>query len=221
MTIDEKADISRTFIALALARYPRTFVSCSFGKDSRVLVELAVSVKPDIEVIGLDTGYEFPETLSFAEQLVREKRLNFRWESPTKEEREVIERTYAGEFVKNGQSMCCEMKIPTANRVMRQYDAWITGLRRDETEFRRNTGLVEEGTIVKVNPLAFWTKDDIWNYIREHKLSYHPLYDQGYASLGCKPCTTSGTTHDSGGRQGQFERAGRSGRGGECGLHTA
>lgn len=223
MTVEEKADISRTLIALALAKYPRIFVSCSFGKDSRVLVELATAVKPDIEIIGLNTGYEFPETLAFADELASEKNLNFRWESPTTDEVTAIKESYGDSFIKNGQYLCCEMKIPTANRIMRGYDAWITGLRRDETEFRKNTKLVEEGRIVKVNPLAFWTHDDIWQYIREHNLSHHPLYAKGYASLGCQPCTTEGRVQSGGGRQGQFERAGRfvmGSDGKECGLHT-
>jgi len=221
MTIEEKADISRTVIALALDKYPNAFIACSFGKDSRVLVELATAVKHDIDIVGLDTGYEFPETLEYAKELTRERNLNFRWESPTQEERERIEKEYGDNFVKNGQSMCCEMKIPTANRIMAQYDAWITGLRRDETEFRQNTGLIEQGRIIKINPIAFWTQDDVWEYIRSNKLSYHPLYDAGYPSLGCQPCTTSGDRKKGGGRQGQFERAGRSGNGKECGLHTS
>lgn len=221
MNVEEKADISRTIIRLALEKYRRTFLSCSFGKDSRVLVELAAAVQPDIEIIGLNTGYEFPETLAYADALAREKGLNFRWESPTEQEKTDIETLYGGEFVRNGQSMCCEMKIPVANRVMAGYDAWLTGLRRDETEFRKNTGLIEEGKITKINPIAFWTHDDIWQYIRDNKLSYHPLYDQGYPSLGCQPCTTAGATRSGGGRQGQFERAGRSGVGKECGLHTS
>jgi len=105
-----------------------------------------------------------------------------------------------------------------------RYGAWITGLRRDETEHRKNLGIVEPWTVTKVNPIAFWTKDEIWEYIRSNNLKYHPLYDTGYPSLGCKPCTTQGRIQVGGGRQGQFERAGRfsgSGNaGGECGLHT-
>jgi phosphoadenosine phosphosulfate reductase len=132
------------------------------------------------------------------------------------------EASYGGPFIKNGQYMCCEMKIPAAHRVMQKYDAWFTGLRRDETAFRKNMGITEMGKILKINPLAFWTHDDIWNYIRAHELSYHPLYDQRFRSLGCKPCTTTGRTRSGGGRQGQFERAGRFVAGNdakECGLH--
>ena len=224
MNLEEKADLSRTIIELAVKAYPKIFLSCSFGKDSRVLLDLALAVKPDIEVIGIDTGYEFPETLEFGNSLVEDLKLNFRWVTANAEEKKRIDDDYGDSFIKNDQYKCCEMKIPAINGVLGQYDAWITGLRRDETEYRKNTKIVEHGKIAKVNPIAFWTKDDVWDYIKEQKLRYHPLYDQGYPSLGCKPCTTEGKVRDGGGRQGQFERAGRfvgtDNQGQECGLHT-
>ncbi|MBI5644474.1 phosphoadenylyl-sulfate reductase [Candidatus Kaiserbacteria bacterium] len=224
MTIQEKADISKTIIALALAQYPRMFVSCSFGKDSRVLVDLAVQVKPDIEICGIDTGYEFKETLNFADRLVASRGLNFRWLRPTSNDIARIEEYYGDAFIKDDQYKCCEMKIPAINNVLAEYDAWVTGLRRDETEFRKNTPIVERGKIAKINPIAFWTHDDVWNYIKENNLEYHPLYEKGYASLGCEPCTTQGARQSGGGRQGKFERAGRfagaSNANKECGLHT-
>ena len=206
-----------------MEKYPRIFAACSFGKDSRVVADLAMQVKPDIQFIGIDTGYEFPETLAFADRMVQETDMKFRWVRASPEARRKIDESYGDSFVKNDQYKCCEMKIPAIESVMHEYDAWITGLRRDETEHRKNTGLMEEGKIAKANPIAFWTKDEIWQYIKEHRLSYHPLYDAGYPSLGCKPCTTSGKIRDGGGRQGQFERAGRFAgtehAGQECGLH--
>ncbi len=223
MTTEEKAEISKLIIEHALSKYPRVFAACSFGKDSRVVVDLAVQVRPDIEFIGIDTGYEFPETLAFADSLVNETSMNFRWVRPSDEDRARIDAEYGNDFIKNDQYKCCEMKLPAIERPMSEYDAWITGLRRDETEHRKNTRLIESGKIAKVNPIAFWTKDDVWNYIKEHGLRYHPLYDEGYLSLGCKPCTTEGKVRSGGGRQGQFERAGRfvgsTHAGQECGLH--
>jgi len=224
MTINEKADISKNIIRLAVQAYPRIFVACSFGKDSRVLIDLAMQVKPDIQFVGIDTGYEFPETLAFGDFLSKELNMNFKWVKPGAENIKTIDAYYGDSFIKDDQYKCCEMKIPAINSILTEYDAWITGLRRDETEYRKNTPLVEKGKIAKINPIAFWTKDDVWQYIKEKKLRYHPLYDQGYLSLGCKPCTTSGKTREGGGRQGQFERAGRfagtGNAGGECGLHT-
>jgi phosphoadenosine phosphosulfate reductase len=188
-----------------------------------VIVDLVSQVRPDIPFIGIDTGYEFPETLAYAEDLVRETGVRFRWVRPSDEARRRIDERYGDSFILNDQYKCCEMKIPAIEAVLGEYDAWITGLRRDETEYRKNTRLHEPGKIAKVNPIAFWTKDDVWNYIRENNLSYHPLYDTGYESLGCRPCTTNGILRSGGGRQGQFERAGRfagtSNQGQECGLH--
>ncbi len=225
MTLPEKVEISRLVIQHALGMYPRTFAACSFGKDSRVIVDLVTQVKPDILFVGIDTGYEFPETLSYADDMVRETGIRFQWVRPTEEARRRIDEAYGDSFIKNDQYKCCEMKIPAIEGMLGGYQAWITGLRRDETEYRRNTKLIENGRIVKVNPIAFWTKDDVWQYIQDYKLSYHPLYDQGFTSLGCQPCTTQGKVRSGGGRQGQFERAGRFAgtghQGQECGLHLA
>jgi phosphoadenosine phosphosulfate reductase len=223
MTLNEKVEISKLIIQYALEKYPRTFAACSFGKDSRVIVDLTMQVKPDVPFIGIDTGFEFSETLSYADELVRETGIRFRWVRPSEEARRRIDEEYGDSFIKNDQYKCCEMKIPAIEGVMGEYQAWITGLRRDETEYRRNTRLVEYGKVVKVNPIAFWTSADVWHYIQDNNLSFHPLYEQGYASLGCRPCTTQGKVRSGGGRQGQFERAGRfagtAHQGQECGLH--
>ncbi|MEK7078169.1 MAG: phosphoadenylyl-sulfate reductase [Patescibacteria group bacterium] len=224
MTLKEKTDVSKGLITLAAKAYPHIFAACSFGKDSVVIVDLVRQINPDFQFVGIDTGYEFEETLSFAASLVSDLKMNFKWTRPSEEDEKKINEYYGASFIKNDQYKCCEMKIPAINAVLGNYDAWITGLRRDETEYRKNTPLVEDGKIAKINPIAFWTKEDVWQYIKENNLRHHPLYGQGYLSLGCKPCTTSGKTREGGGRQGQFERAGRfSGTahiGGECGLHT-
>jgi len=223
MHLHEKVELSKLIIQYAAEKYPRIFAACSFGKDSRVLVDLAVQIKPDMLFIGIDTGYEFPETLAFAEDLVRETGINFRWVRPSEEAKCRIDAEYGESFIRNDQYKCCEMKIPAIESVIGDFDAWLTGLRRDETEYRKNTKVLEQGKIAKLNPIAFWTKQDVWNYIEEKKLRNHPLYSAGYPSLGCQPCTTQGKNRLGGGRQGQFERAGRfvgtSHQGQECGLH--
>lgn len=225
MNLEQKAELSKIIIERAISQYPRIFAACSFGKDSRVIIDLALQVKPDFHFIGIDTGYEFAETLQFADELARDLQMNFRWVRPSEEARARIDADYGDSFIKNDQYKCCEMKIPAIESIMDTYDAWMTGLRRDETQFRQNIKIFELGKIIKVNPIAFWTKDEVWQYIKEHNLRYHPLYDKGYFSLGCEPCTTQGKIQSGGGRQGQFERAGRfrgtsNNVGGECGLHT-
>lgn len=224
MELHEKVELSKLIIMHAVEKFPRIFVSCSFGKDSRVVIDLTMQVKPDLKFVSIDTGYEFPETLRFANQLSKKLSMNFEWISASDEARKKIDEEYGDSFIKNDQYKCCQMKIPAIESIMPFYDAWITGLRRDETEHRKNTKIIEAGKIIKINPITFWTKDEVWKYIKDNNLEYHPLYDQGYMSLGCKPCTTEGKVRAGGGRQGQFERAGRfagsKNIGEECGLHT-
>lgn len=216
MKLWEKVELSKTLIAHALLKYPRVFASCSFGKDSRVLVDLAMQVQRDLPFFGVDTGYEFEETLTFGQELVQETGMNFRWLRPSEEERRRIETTFGSEMIRNDRYKCCEMKVPALAPILSQFDAWITGLRRDENEFRQRTPVIDSGPIAKVNPIAFWTRQDVWSYIAENKLRYHPLYDQGYASLGCRPCTFKGGDSE---RAGRFVGTGRQGQ--ECGLHIA
>jgi phosphoadenosine phosphosulfate reductase len=219
MNLEEKVEISKLIIQHALDRYPRIFAACSFGKDSRVLVDLAIQIRPDLLFIGIDTGYEFDETLEFADALVRETRINFRWVRPAEEARNRIEAEYGDSMIRNNRYKCCEMKLPAIQPVLAEFDGWITALRRDENEHRKNTRLIEDGKTAKVNPIAFWTREDVWNYIHGRRLSYHPLYDQGYPSLGCRPCTSTTALGEAvSERNGRF--GGTTHQGQECGLHV-
>ncbi len=209
MNLEEKIELSAIVIEHALKNYQKLFVSCSFGKDSLVIADLAQGIKKDVQFIGIDTGYEFDETLSYADKMIKQRSMNFIWARPSREDIEKIDWKYGDSFVKNGQYKCCEMKLPAIEKHLADYDAWITGIRRDETEGRRDTKIIERGKIIRISPIAFWSESDVWEYIKNIGLEYHPLYDRGYKSLGCKPCTTDGTVKSGGGRQGQFERAGR------------
>ncbi|MBD3311266.1 MAG: phosphoadenylyl-sulfate reductase [Candidatus Magasanikbacteria bacterium] len=209
MNLEEKMELSRIVIQHALSNYEKIFTSCSFGKDSLVVADLAQGIKKDIQFIGIDTGYEFEETLEYADRVIKQREMNFFWAKPSMEDVERIDKEYGDSFLKNGQYKCCEMKLPAIEKHLSSYDAWITGIRRDETESRKTTKIFDQGKIVRVSPIAFWTEADVWGYIKDRGLEYHPLYDQGYKSLGCKPCTTEGTEKSGGGRQGQFERAGQ------------
>ena len=224
MYLSEKVELTELIIKYTLHKYPRIFVACSFGKDSIVIVDICQKIKPDIEFIGIDTGYEFPETLEFADRIVKLRNMNFRWIRPTTDDIQRIDEYYGDSLIKDDQYKCCEMKVAAINKIIHKYDAWVTGLRRDETEYRKNIKIIERGKIDKINPIAFWNRDEVWQYIKENKILYHPLYDAGYSSLGCKPCTINGKIRLGGGRQGQFERAGRfvgtRHHGQECGLHT-
>lgn len=220
-TLDEKIAHSKAIINLGLRSYSNSFIACSFGKDSLVLLELAIAINPKVKVIGIDTGYEFPETLEFADYLIKDRKLNFEWARPSQQQKEEVENRFGDAMIADGLYKCCEMKLPAITPKLKSYDAWFTGLRRDEGPTRANMQIIERGKNVKINPIAYWTLEDIWAYIKDNKIKYHPLYDEGYASLGCKPCTQKSDTES--GAHRQFERAGRfqlTKAGGECGLHV-
>jgi phosphoadenosine phosphosulfate reductase len=214
MKLWEKVELSRLVIAKAIRDHDRLFASCSFGKDSRVLVDLVMQVEPRLQFIGIDTGYEFPETLAFAEELIRETGMNFRWVRPPEADRRSIEEAYGDAMILDGRYKCCEMKTPAIAPVLREFDGWMTGLRRDENDLRKETPVIDTGRTVKINAIAFWTREDVWNYITGRRLRYHPLYDAGYPSLGCRPCTSKGLGSE---RAGRFAETANQGL--ECGLH--
>ena len=176
--MENKISKSLSIIKNSLQEYSETFFACSFGKDSIVVLDLLLRTHPKIKVVCIDTSYEFPETLSFANKVVKEKSLVFEWVRPSKEEVSEIEKKYGDEQVINEQYKCCEMKIPAIKSFLNNnnYDAWITGLRRDETPFRKNMTHVEKGTVTKINPILDWTEKDVWEYINNNSLEVHPLY---------------------------------------------
>ncbi len=202
----------------ACEKYRCLCVAASFGKDSIVLLHMLRSIRPDLDVIYLNTGYDFPETVAFIQNLEKEWKLNLIEFTPRISVEEQ-ERTLGADLYHTDPGRCCGIrKVEPMARALRNYDAWITGLRRDETEHRKGIRVVEVADeLVKVNPLAAWTAEDIWGYIRGNQVPYNPLYDKGYVSLGCRPCTLAGTW-------GRFERAGRwagtTKAGGECGIHV-
>ena len=242
MTLEQKINLSKNIIEHSVSDHQRIFMSFSGGKDSMVLLDLVHQVKPDIKVIGIDTGYEFPETIEFTDRMVEKYKLDFEYLKPTlmqhrgvminyggmaweeyQKDTEKEFRLPSGDKVKDGQWYCCAHKEPALQNFLnrKEYDAWITGLRADETENRRLTPIFQKGRIAKVNPIIFWTLDDIWAYIKDNKLDYHSKYDEGYKSLGCQPCTEAGF-RDGKANQGKFEDVGLSGErpdDAECGIH--
>lgn len=197
---------------------PNIGLSCSFGKDSVVILDMARKIKPDIKVIYINTGLEFQETLDYRDLLVEKWGLNLVEYTPIKGYQELVNESEEDIHSSNPKLCCDTLKVEPVQRALEGLDAWITGLRRDETDFRKNITIIEDhGDIVKVNPLANWTEEDVWDYIKKNDIPYNPLYDQGFRSLGCEPCTRNGNW-------GMFERAGRwngtDKEGGECGIHT-
>ena len=202
-----------TTLTWAVYAFPgRAALTVSFGGGGVVLAHLLSRIDRTVPVIFLDTGFHFPETYAFKERFAQRYGLNLVELKPL---------TDPGPLYATDPDRCCFIrKVKPLARAMVGFDAWISAVRQDQSSIRSLTKVVEyheiDGRpIVKVFPLAHWGRADVWRYIRENGVPYHPLLDQGYASIGCWPCTRPTAP-------GEAERAGRwSGTGKtECGLHT-
>ena len=201
--------------------YPRIAIASSFSVEDIVLIDMATQIQPNIKIFYINTGFQFKETDNVKEALKKKRNLNLIEYSPLLS---IEEQTlkYGPKLYDRNPDVCCKLrKVEPIRRALQEVDAWITGLRRDQATTRQNLEVVElnykgDGKpLTKVNPLTYWTKKEVWNYIQNNKLPYNTLYDQGYMSIGCKPCTRPV-------QQGEDERTGRwTGKGKtECGIHT-
>lgn len=190
----------------------RTALTVSFGGGGVVLAHLISRIDRTVPVIFLDTGFHFPETYAFKERFAKQYGLHLVELQPL---------TDPGPLYQTDPDRCCWIrKVEPLERAIVGFDAWISAVRQDQSATRSATEVVEYHEvggrpIVKVFPLARWSRAEVWHYIQEHGVPYHPLLDQGYASIGCWPCTRPAAP-------GEPERAGRwSGTTKtECGLHT-
>lgn len=175
-----------------------------------VLIDLAHKVFPAIEVVFIDTGYHFPETLATVEEVRRHYGLNLRMMT--------VARQNEALWAADPENCCSAVKVGQLDRALAGKTAWMSGLRRGEASTRSDAPIVSRDLrgLIKVNPLATWTSDDVDAYIAEHDIIVNPLTKRGYPSIGCMPCTTPVA-------DGEDPRAGRW-RGKdktECGLHLA
>lgn len=193
-------------------------MTSSFQQQSLALLHIVSRVAPQLPIFFLDTGYHFDETLAFKEQIVKQfGLLNVQDIHPatSRQEQEV---QHGPNLPQTNPDLCCYLnKVLPLQEAMKGYKAWITGIRRDQSDSRANVPVIEfrEDGMIKINAMATWTKADVQRYMEFHQLPTHPLYEQGYKSIGCAPCTQPV-------KEGEHERAGRwAGKGkSECGLHT-
>jgi phosphoadenosine phosphosulfate reductase len=195
-------------VAWALEQFGKNMAIASSFEDC-VIIDLATQVAPDIEVIFLDTGSHFPETLEFVEQIREAYNLNLRVIKPGPE---------AADWP-CGTARCCELRkvVPLA-RALEGKEAWVTGLKRSDAQTRVDAPIVswdEARGMVKINPVATWTDFDSDGYIADHDLPTHPLVKKGYLSIGCAP-TTRPVLPGEDRRAGRFIGMGTT----ECGLHV-
>ncbi|MDR3183391.1 MAG: phosphoadenylyl-sulfate reductase [Planctomycetaceae bacterium] len=204
----------------AIDRYaPKLTMATAFGTSGCVILSFLAKLIPQIPVFNIDTGYQFPETLDLLERIQREFGIKIERLS-AEQSVEEYEKANGGAVYQTDSNRCCyERKIKVLERIAPQYDAWISGIRRDQSHSRAATQIISWDAkfgLVKIAPLAYWTGEQVWSKIIYEAIPYNVLYDQGYTSIGCAPCTRPTLP-------GEDERAGRwSGQNKtECGLHPS
>ncbi|MCM3585914.1 phosphoadenylyl-sulfate reductase [Mesobacillus maritimus] len=205
----------------AYAVYPEQQIvyASSFGAEAIVLINLIAQVKPDAHIVFLDTGLHFPETYDVIDQIqARFPSLKIEKKTPEltlDEQRE----QYGSALWKRDPNKCCEIrKVIPLRETLTQKQAWISGLRREQSPTRANTEFLnkdEKFKNIKICPLIHWTWDEVWEYIKENNLPYNKLHDQNYPSIGCFPCTQAVAANGDS-RAGRWTGSSKT----ECGLHT-
>lgn len=206
-------------IAWAVATYfPKLTMATAFGPEGCAIIHMLAEVQPRTHVFNLDTGYQFQETLDLRDQIARRYGLEVEMKQP-EQTVEQYEARHGGPLYKTNPDQCCfDRKVRVLREAAVGWNAWISAIRRDQSEDRRNAAIVgwdKKFGLVKINPLANWTKQQVWKFVTDHDVPYNPLHDAGYPSIGCRPCTRAV-------QFGEDDRAGRwSGTAKtECGLHT-
>ena len=212
-------------IAWAVGEFPgRIAMTSSFGPESAALLHMVSQVDPSVSVLFLETGYHFPETLQYKEELIRlfglKNVVDLKADSQQKAQ---VVAQYEGVPYEKNPDLCCQInKVDPLERALPDYDAWMSGIRRHQTDFRKSVRIIEEYKrgdmprhLYKISPLANLTSREAWWYLKEHNIPKHPLYDKGYLSVGCWPCTRPV-------QEGDDERSGRwAGKAKtECDIHT-
>ncbi len=211
----ELAELSQEFERLPAAKIVQWAIdnfaphlALTASMTDAVLIDLAVKIDPAIEVVFIDTGYHFDETLDTVERVRRRYGLNLRMMTVPLHDEALWEA--------DPENCCSAVKVGQLDRALADKAAWMAGLRRAEADSRVTAPIVARDLrgLIKINPLATWTDDDVAGYIADHDIIVNPLIERGYTSIGCMPCTVL-PTDPSDPRSGRW--AGRDKT--ECGLH--
>jgi phosphoadenosine phosphosulfate reductase len=213
---------AQDIVAWALAEYgAKAGISTAFGVEGCALIDMAVKIAPGVPVFTVDTGFLFPETYELMQRIedqygVKVQRIEGKVSKAEQEQQ------YGVALWERDSDQCCALrKVEPTERAVAGLDAWFAGIRRDQGPSRAGIAILERydhpdgSPLVKVNPLATWTRNDTWRYVMANGVPYSPLLDQGYKSIGCWPCTRPVDA-------GADERAGRWAGSAkkECGIHT-
>ena len=202
---------ARLVIATGLARGGAPCITSSFQAECVVLTHMLLEEKPDIPVLFLDTVHHFAQTYAYRDELAAAWKMNLvnlRAAAPQ-----------PGLWQESTDKCCALHKVGPLFSALEQYDVWFTALRREQSPSRANLQEIEpfrlpSGKVIqRISPLAAWTTRDVWAYAKEHSIPLLPLYEAGYTSIGCEPCTTPPLDPDN-------PRSGRwQGQKLECGIH--
>ncbi len=217
----------RRIIKTALENFDNIAISFS-GAEDVALIDLAVKIRPDIQVFSLDTGRLHPETYRFIEKAREHYKIDIELLTPDRDSLDsFVKEKGLFSFYQDGHQQCCAIrKVEPLRRKLSQLDAWITGQRKDQSlDTRSDIPEVEidaafstpEKPLIKFNPLLNWSSAQVWDHIEAYQVPYNELHQQGFISIGCEPCTRAVLPN-------QHERVGRwwweSGIKKECGLHA-
>ena len=207
---------SSEILSWAFEQFGRGLVATSsFQTQSLPLLHLLGKHAPEIDIIFLDTGFHFPETLKYLEQLESELNLNIR-KVGYAEGNDAFFEKYGNLHATDTDKCCYLNKVAPLRTVLREYDAWISGVRRDQSRTRTSTPILQSdpNQVLKICAMVNWTHEKVLEYIQEHNLPIHPLFHEGYLSIGCAPCTSAVTDGDDP-RMGRWAGLNKT----ECGLH--
>ena len=197
---------------------PRLTLATGFGAEGCVIIDLVARMGLAVDIFTLDTGVLFPETYDLWKRLEERYGITIKGIRPAQTLEEQAQ-TYGDKLWERQPEKCCALrKVAPLGPALKGYDAWVTAIRRDQTNHRASALPIEwdaKNGLVKVNPLVRWSKDAVWAYIKEWDVPYNALHDKGYPSISCRTCTSPV-------KDGEDDRAGRW-RGNEkteCGLHV-
>jgi phosphoadenosine phosphosulfate reductase len=197
---------------------PDIALATGFGAEGCVLVAMLSAISRSTRIFYLDTDLLFPETYALRDELEARYGVRFERRGSRLSLGDQAD-DYGDRLWEREPDLCCRLrKVEPLKEMLTGLRAWVTAIRREQTPARAGAGLIERDErfgLIKINPLARWSRSDVWNYIAKYDVPYNPLHDRGYPSIGCIPCTTPVQI-------GEIPRAGRW-RGTcktECGLHT-
>jgi phosphoadenosine phosphosulfate reductase len=207
-------------IAWGVERFaPYLTMATAFGPEGCVILSMLAKIAPETYVFNLETGYQFQETLDLRDRIAEKYGIEVDLLQP---ELSVVEyeALHGGPLYRTNPNQCCfDRKIKTLQRAAEVMHAWMSGIRRDQSADRGQAAIVgwdKKFGLVKISPLANWTKADVWKRINEESIPYNPLHDQGFPSIGCWPCTRAVEAGDADERAGRWSGMRKT----ECGLHT-